>query len=221
MKYLKQKIVTLFFILLSFNTLIAQNEESAISIHRLSIGLSLNAGSFFLEGNPGGIELAVFDPYEQINSTKSKSFGIGYSIHYRTIKQLDLVYDQAAELSTELNTDTYWIMSKNFGLKYQIVNSNDLFFPFVKLSYSRYSVGAITVYDITSPYQSKKAQYIWRGQGLTWGLGIELKAGENLLYSLGYDRLVTIGNIVADEGGVEFVNKPKHGRFNFTFRFEF
>ena len=218
---MKYKLTLLLLTLCSF-TNYAQDKESkpALSIHRLSGGLSLNTGSFFLQGSDNGIELMAVDINRTENSTKSKSFGVGFSLNYTIIKPLDIVFDNAIEYSNETLVDSYWIKSNNFGLKYQVI-SFDKLSPFIKVSYSRYSVGEISVYDATLTTIGKKGQYIWRGNGLTAGLGLELKIGKILHYSLGYDKLFTIGNIVADEGGVVFENKPKHGRFNFTFRISF
>ncbi|MGB1283343.1 MAG: hypothetical protein ACPG44_02655 [Polaribacter sp.] len=68
---------------------------------------------------------------------------------------------------------------------------------------------------------SNKGQYTWRGKGLTTGIGMEIKSKGTAYYSLSYNKLMTTGNIVADEGTIVFENKPKHHYFSFGFRVGF
>lgn len=205
-----------FFSGLSLN---AQGKNAIISIHRFSVGLSINKGSFFLKGSENGHELSAADLNRHENSTKAETVGGGISFNYRIVKSLDLVYDYAIEYAVEDIVDHYWIKSNNFGLKYRPIAFGN-FSPYAQLSYSDYSVGEISVHDITRTTGGKKGQYLWDGKGATFSLGAELKINK-LYYSLGYHKLFTKGQMLAREGGVVFENKPKHHYFDFNFRIEF
>lgn len=211
-------LISIFFL----NQALAQyevDELPPISIHRISFDLALNGGKFFLDGNPNGNELLLGSTSRTTNSTKSNSIGVGFSLNYHLMPYLDFKWDWNYEYCDEPLVETYALVSKNYGLKYQLYDWKNLL-PFVKLSYTTYTVGEIQVYDasITKHSVTNLREYLFTGKGITPGFGFDLNIGERLTYALGYDRLITTGKLQKTQGGVEFVNKPKHGRFYFAFR---
>lgn len=181
-----------------------------------SAGLSIEKGNFSLKGNPNGTELLGVG--RDANKAQSSSIGMGLLLSYGLRDNLDITYDYSWEYCGEELEDSYFEIRHDLGARYYPIDGS--FRPFVKAAYADYLLENLKLIDNEVNSIVKTREYNFEGNGLTYGLGLDISAGNRLSYLLQYSA-TKLFSFDKTEGSVDFENIPKLSRFSFAFRIKF
>ncbi|MBS1271362.1 MAG: hypothetical protein MAGBODY4_00491 [Candidatus Marinimicrobia bacterium] len=209
---MRRYIKLLLVLVLSFNTAGMLHAQQGT----FSAGLSIEKGNFSLEGNPNGMELLGVG--RDANKAKSSSIGMGLLLSYGLMDNLDITYDYSWEYCGEELEDSYFEIRHDLGVRYYPIDGS--FRPFVKAAYANYLLENLKLIDNEVNSVVKTVEYNFEGNGLTYGLGLDISAGNRLSYILQYSA-TKLFSFDKTEGSVDFENIPKSSRFSFAFRIKF